>query len=108
MRPILPSGHIRTRSVHSPNSCSKIGTSPLGRDLSAGRSLRAIGGVTMSLHKLTAGHGYDYLVRQVAALDATHGGRTGLAGYYTGRGETPERWVGRGLNVVDGLEAGMW
>jgi hypothetical protein len=28
-------------------------------------------GVTMSLHKLTAGSGYDYLTRQVAALDAT-------------------------------------
>jgi hypothetical protein len=27
--------------------------------------------VTMSLHKLTAGSGYDYLTRQVAALDAT-------------------------------------
>jgi hypothetical protein len=26
----------------------------------------------MSLHKLSAGHGYDYLIRQVAALDATH------------------------------------
>jgi hypothetical protein len=27
--------------------------------------------VTMSMHKLTAGSGYDYLTRQVAALDAT-------------------------------------
>jgi hypothetical protein len=26
-------------------------------------------GVTMSIHKLTAGSGYDYLTRQVAALD---------------------------------------
>ena len=25
----------------------------------------------MSIHKLTAGAGYDYLTRQVAALDAT-------------------------------------
>jgi hypothetical protein len=33
----------------------------------------------MSLHKLTAGSGYDYLTRQVAALDATDKGRTGLA-----------------------------
>ena len=28
-------------------------------------------GVTMSIHTLTAGSGYDYLTRQVAALDAT-------------------------------------
>jgi hypothetical protein len=46
-------------------------------------------GVTMSLHKLTAGSGYDYLTRQVAALDATEKGHTGLASYYTERGETP-------------------
>ena len=43
----------------------------------------------MSLHKLTAGSGYDYLTRQVAALDATEKGHTGLASYYTERGETP-------------------
>jgi hypothetical protein len=42
----------------------------------------------MSLHKLTAGAGYDYLTRQVAALDATEKGHTGLASYYTERGES--------------------
>jgi hypothetical protein len=51
------------------------------------------------LHKLSAGHGYDYLIRQVAALDATHRGRTDLASYYTERGETPGRWVGRGRRL---------
>ena len=60
----------------------------------------------MSLHKLSAGCGYDYLIRQVAALDATHRGRTDLASYYTERGETPGRWVGRGLAGVDGLDVG--
>jgi hypothetical protein len=38
-------------------------------------------GVTMSLHKLTAGSGYDYLTRQVAAFDATEKGHAGLASY---------------------------
>ena len=33
--------------------------------------------VTMSMHKLTAGSGYDYLTRQVAALDATDKGMSG-------------------------------
>src|SRR5215207_5337316 len=61
----------------------------------------------MSLHKLSAGHGYDSLIRQVAAHDATHRGRTDLATYYEGRGETPGRWVGRGLVGVDGLEVVM-
>ena len=45
----------------------------------------------MSIHKLSAGSGYDYLTRQVAALDATHKGHVGLASYYTERGETPGR-----------------
>src|SRR5215213_10527362 len=60
----------------------------------------------MSLHKLSAGHGYDYLIRQVAALDATHRGRADLASYYEGPAETPGRWVGRGLEGIDALEVG--
>ena len=60
----------------------------------------------MSLHKLTAGSGYDYLTRQVAALDATDKGHTGLASYYTERGESPGVWVGSGMDGIDGLGAG--
>ncbi len=54
----------------------------------------------MSLHKLTAGSGYDYLTRQVAVQDATEKGYTGLASYYTERGETPGMWVGSGCADV--------
>jgi hypothetical protein len=60
----------------------------------------------MSLHKLTAGSGYDYLTRQVAALDATDKGRTGLASCYTERGESPGVWVGSGMEGIDGLDVG--
>ncbi|WP_310963991.1 MobF family relaxase [Nocardioides terrisoli] len=60
----------------------------------------------MSLHKLTAGSGYDYLTRQVAAMDATDKGHTGLASYYTERGETPGVWVGSGMEGLEGLDAG--
>ena len=63
-------------------------------------------GVTMSIHKLTAGSGYDYLTRQVAAQDRTEGARPGLASYYTERGETPGVWVGSGLAGIDGLAVG--
>jgi hypothetical protein len=62
--------------------------------------------VTMSLHKLTAGSGYDYLTRHVAALDATERGHTGLASYYTERGESPGVWIGSGMDGIDGLTAG--
>jgi hypothetical protein len=60
----------------------------------------------MGLHKLTAGSGYDYLTRQVAALDATEKGHVGLATYYTERGESPGVWVGSGLVGIDGLNIG--
>jgi conjugative relaxase-like TrwC/TraI family protein len=60
----------------------------------------------MSIHKLSAGSGYDYLTRQVAALDATEKGHVGLASYYTERGETPGAWIGSGLAGIDGLSAG--
>jgi hypothetical protein len=33
----------------------------------------------MTLHKLSAGSGYEYLTRQVAALDSTEKGTTPLA-----------------------------
>jgi DNA primase catalytic core len=60
----------------------------------------------MSLHRITAGSGYDYLTRQVAAMDSTEKGYTGLASYYTEKGETPGRWVGTGMGGIDGLAAG--
>ena len=60
----------------------------------------------MSLHKLTAGSGYDYLTRQIAALDATEKGHVGLAAYYTERGESPGVWFGSGLAGIDGLDVG--
>lgn len=54
----------------------------------------------MSLHKLTAGDGYLYLVRQVAAADSTERGRSSLADYYSAKGESPGRWAGRGLAAL--------
>ena len=62
--------------------------------------------VTMSIHKLSAGSGYDYLSRQVAALDATQKGHVGLASYYPEHGESPGSWIGSGMAGIDGLNAG--
>ncbi|GAT11679.1 TrwC relaxase [Mycolicibacterium novocastrense] len=47
--------------------------------------------MVMTLHKLTAGDGYLYLVRQVAAADSTERGRSTLADYYSAKGESPGR-----------------
>ncbi|SFT82430.1 DNA primase, catalytic core [Geodermatophilus amargosae] len=61
----------------------------------------------MSLHKLTAGEGYSYLTRQVAALDATQRGHAGLGDYYAQRGESPGTWAGSGLAGLPGVHAGQ-
>ncbi len=63
-------------------------------------------GVTMTLKKLAAGSGYEYLTRQVAAADSTELGRTRLVDYYAAKGEAPGRWVGSGLVGVDSIEYG--
>jgi len=60
----------------------------------------------MTLHKLSAGTGYEYLTKQVAALDSTAKGATPLADYYAAKGEAPGHWLGSGLVGVVGLEAG--
>ena len=60
----------------------------------------------MSLHKLTAGGGYTYLTRQVAAADATHRGRAPLGDFYAARGESPGVWVGSGLSGLAGVDPG--
>ena len=66
----------------------------------------AFWGVTMSLKKLAAGSGYEYLTRQVAAADSTELGSMPLADYYAAKGEAPGRWIGSGLVGIDGLEYG--
>ena len=58
------------------------------------------------MHKLSAGSGYEYLTRQVVALDSTEKGATPLADYYAAKGEAPGRWVGSGLVGVAGVAVG--
>lgn len=60
----------------------------------------------MTLHKLSAGSGYEYLTRQVAAMDSTEKGHSALADYYSAKGETPGVWVGSGLAGITGIEPG--
>ena len=60
----------------------------------------------MTLHKLSAGSGYEYLTRQVAAMDSTEKGHAALADYYSAKGEAPGVWMGSGLIAIDGIETG--
>src|SRR5664279_4492361 len=55
----------------------------------------------MGLHKLTAGDGYTYLTRQVAAHDSTEKGHASLGDYYQQKVESPGQWLGCGLAGLD-------
>ncbi len=61
--------------------------------------------MAIGIQKLSAGSGYEYLTRQVAALDATGRGHATLSDYYSARGESPGHWYGGGLAGV-GLAPG--
>ncbi len=62
--------------------------------------------MTASLHKLTAGSGYDYLTRQVAVQDTTEKGHVSLASYYSEKGEAPGTWWGSGLAGLGDVAVG--
>ena len=62
--------------------------------------------VTASLHKLSAGAGYDYLTRSVCCDDSTGRDGKGLASYYAEKGDVPGRFVGSGITGINGIEAG--
>lgn len=59
----------------------------------------------MTMHKLTAGDGYQYLIRQVAAVDSTSRGKAPLIDYYSSKGESPGKWVGSGLASLESTGA---
>lgn len=63
--------------------------------------------MTVSMHKISAGDGYLYLVRQVAASDATHRGRSTLSDYYSVKGEAPGQWMGSGLGALSEPSTGL-
>ncbi|TCC48044.1 conjugal transfer protein [Kribbella pittospori] len=52
----------------------------------------------MSIHRLNAGEGYQYLLRHVAAGDVDRRMVTPLTAYYTASGYPPGRWLGQGLS----------
>lgn len=58
----------------------------------------------MSLHRLSAGAGYLYLLRHTACGDVQRAVATPLTAYYTEAGYPPGRWYGAGLaGLADGL-----
>lgn len=56
----------------------------------------------MSLHRLSAGAGYTYLLRHTACGDVERAASTPLTAYYTESGYPPGRWSGSGLRGLAG------
>ncbi|WP_194909713.1 MobF family relaxase [Catenulispora rubra] len=55
----------------------------------------------MTIHKITAGDGYTYLTRQVAAGDSSPQRGKSAAEYYTETGNPPGTWMGSGLRDLE-------
>lgn len=65
--------------------------------------------MVMTLHRLSAGAGYQYLLKSTASGDCDRSASASLTGYYATSGNPPGRWLGTGLAGVadgDGLAAG--
>ncbi|WP_109529280.1 MobF family relaxase [Nocardia aurea] len=61
--------------------------------------------MTATIHKVVAGNGYQYYLRNVAAGDNDSRGRSSLSDYYSAHGEAPGAWQGSGLAAL-GIDAG--
>lgn len=67
-----------------------------------GAHLRVCGtetAVTVSLRRMSAGSGYQYLLRSVAAGDSNRALSTPLTRYYSEVGTPPGHWLGSGLSA---------
>ncbi|MGW4849031.1 MobF family relaxase [Nocardia brasiliensis] len=53
-----------------------------------------------TMHKVAAGNGYRYYLRNTAANDTSARGRASLAEYYDEHGEAPGTWRGTGLSAL--------
>ena len=65
-------------------------------------STRKRGGSVMSMHRLTAGAGYQYLLRHTATGDCDPSRTAPLTAYYAESGNPAGRWLGTGLAGVAG------
>ncbi|MCB0906472.1 MAG: relaxase domain-containing protein [Nocardioidaceae bacterium] len=57
--------------------------------------------MTVTINKMSAGKGYEYLLRTVAAGDGDRSLSTPLTRYYTEAGTPPGRWMGSGVASLE-------
>ena len=60
--------------------------------------------MTVSLRRMSAGNGYQYLLRSVVAGDGNRALSTPLTRYYSEAGTPPGRWMGSGVSRLGGGE----
>lgn len=58
--------------------------------------------MTVSIRRMSAGSGYQYLLRSVAAGDGSRLSSTPLTRYYAEAGTPPGRWLGSGVGALGG------
>ncbi|MDN5821300.1 MAG: relaxase domain-containing protein, partial [Brachybacterium sp.] len=58
--------------------------------------------MTVSMRVMSAGDGYKYLLRTIAAADGDRSLSTPLTRYYTAEGTPPGRWMGSALSGLGG------
>lgn len=63
--------------------------------------------VTVSMRVMSAGDGYKYLLRTVAAGDGDRSLSTPLTRYYAEKGTPPGRWLGAGVRGLGGGRIGV-
>ncbi len=63
--------------------------------------------MTVSMRVMSAGDGYKYLLRTVAAGDGDRSLSTPLTRYYNAEGTPPGRWLGAGVTVLGGGRIGV-
>jgi conjugative relaxase-like TrwC/TraI family protein len=61
---------------------------------------RRCGSMTVSMRVMSAGRGYDYLLKSVVRGDRDMGGSTAVTRYYAEEGTPPGRWLGSGLHAL--------
>ncbi|MFE6926075.1 MobF family relaxase [Nocardia sp. NPDC057663] len=98
---------IRSRSVSKVvQSCRKLPITAKCDLVRINSSLRQSnlrlphGVMVATMHKVAAGNGYEYYMRQTAANDKTACGRASLSDYYNEHGEAPGTWYGTGLSAL--------
>lgn len=54
----------------------------------------------LTVHRLAAGDGYQYLLRHTASGDVDRRMSSSLTAYYAASGYPAGRWLGRGLDAI--------